>query len=60
MIGAGGIYWLVWAKILPKIGVTLVQEIVVDKVDGWERNVFKKDYKKEENNSFEPATQTIS
>lgn len=43
IIVAGGLYWLVWAVILPKIGgYELVQEIVVDDIDGWERNVFVK------------------
>ncbi|KAG7117963.1 High-affinity methionine permease like protein [Verticillium longisporum] len=40
---AGGIYWAVWAKILPRIGkYELVRETVVDDIDGWERNVFFK------------------
>ncbi|KAK1458706.1 amino acid permease [Colletotrichum paranaense] len=41
IIVAGGLYWVVWAKILPKIGkYELVRETVVDEIDGWERNVF--------------------
>ena len=40
IIGAGGVYWLFWAKILPKLGnYELVQETVMDKIDGWERTV---------------------
>ncbi|KAL9949440.1 hypothetical protein D7B24_003808 [Verticillium nonalfalfae] len=40
---AGGIYWAVWAKILPRIGkYELVRETVIDDIDGWERNVFFK------------------
>ncbi len=43
IIFAGGIYWLVWAIILPKIGrYELVRETVVDSIDGWDRNVFIK------------------
>ncbi|KAH8905858.1 amino acid transporter [Coniochaeta sp. PMI_546] len=41
IIFAGGLYWLVWAVILPRIGrYELVRETVVDDIDGWERNVF--------------------
>lgn len=40
---AGGVYWLVWAIVLPKIGgYELVRQVVVDDIDGWERNVFAK------------------
>lgn len=40
VIFAGGVYWLLWAVILPKIGgYRLVREVVVDDIDGWERNV---------------------
>jgi hypothetical protein len=42
IIAAGGLYWLVWAVILPKIGgYRLEREVVVDPLDGWERHVFK-------------------
>ncbi|KAJ0108433.1 hypothetical protein J7T55_002037 [Diaporthe amygdali] len=41
VIFAGGVYWLIWAKILPKIGkYQLVRETVVDDIDGWDRAVF--------------------
>ncbi|EFX05089.1 high affinity methionine permease [Grosmannia clavigera kw1407] len=41
LIFAGGVYWVIWAKILPKIGrYELVREVQVDEIDGWERNVF--------------------
>ncbi|KND89593.1 High-affinity methionine permease [Tolypocladium ophioglossoides CBS 100239] len=41
VIFAGGVYWLIWAVVLPKIGrYELVQETVVDDIDGWERSVF--------------------
>jgi amino acid transporter len=41
VIFAGGVYWLIWAVILPKIGrYELVQETVVDEIDGWERSYF--------------------
>jgi hypothetical protein len=43
VIAAGAVYWLVWAKILPKVGgYELVREKVVDDIDGWERNAFKR------------------
>ena len=41
VIGAGGVYWLIWAVLLPKLGrYELVQETSVDEIDGWERSVF--------------------
>ncbi|KAK4953041.1 methionine permease [Elasticomyces elasticus] len=41
IIAGGGVYWLFWAVILPKIGgYQLVRETVVDDVDGWERSFF--------------------
>lgn len=41
IIAAGGLYWLVWAKILPYFGkYQLVREVQVDTIDGWDRNVF--------------------
>ncbi|KAM7189915.1 high-affinity methionine permease [Naviculisporaceae sp. PSN 640] len=43
VIAAGGIYWLIWAVLLPKIGgYELVQETVIDDIDGWERQIFVK------------------
>lgn len=43
IIAAGGVYWLIWAIILPKLGhYTLVREEVVDDIDGWERHVFRR------------------
>ncbi|PKS09324.1 hypothetical protein jhhlp_003938 [Lomentospora prolificans] len=43
IIVAGGVYWLFWAVILPKIGgYELVREVVIDDIDGWERNVFRR------------------
>ncbi|EPE02469.1 high affinity methionine permease [Ophiostoma piceae UAMH 11346] len=43
LILAGGVYWVVWAKILPKLGkYELVREVRMDDIDGWERNVFIK------------------
>ena len=45
VILAGGVYWLVWAVLLPKIGgYELVKETVVDEMDGWERSAFVKKY----------------
>lgn len=41
VLGAGAVYWLVWAVVLPKIGgYELVEETVTDEIDGWERRVF--------------------
>ena len=53
IIFAGGVYWLVWAVILPKIGgYELHCETVMDEIDGWERNVFfKRPINKEPNSS---------
>lgn len=42
IIFAGGVYWLVWAVILPKLGnYRLEREVIVDDIDGWERHAFK-------------------
>ncbi|GJN70699.1 high-affinity methionine permease [Purpureocillium lilacinum] len=41
IIFAGGVYWVIWAKLLPWIGrYELVRETVVDDIDGWERTQF--------------------
>jgi len=41
ILAAGGVYWIVWAKVLPKVGgYELVRETVVSNYDGWERSVF--------------------
>ncbi|KAK4448712.1 putative high affinity methionine permease [Podospora aff. communis PSN243] len=43
IIAAGGVYWLVWAVILPRLGrYELVRETTVDEIDGWESSVFVK------------------
>ncbi|KAG5966116.1 hypothetical protein E4U58_002582 [Claviceps cyperi] len=43
VLAAGGLYWLVWAVLLPRFGhYELVEETVVDEIDGWERRVFHK------------------
>ncbi|KAJ1323653.1 High affinity methionine permease [Microdochium nivale] len=43
IIAAGGVYWLAWAVVLPKLGgYRLEREVVVGGIDGWERNVFVK------------------
>lgn len=40
IILGGGVYWVIWAVILPKIGrYELVRETVYDEIDGWDRNV---------------------
>jgi amino acid transporter len=41
ILGAGGLWWLLWAVLLPKIGrYELVKETTVDDIDGWERSYF--------------------
>jgi hypothetical protein len=41
IIAGGGIYWLIWAVIAPKIGgYELVREEYTDELDGWERHRF--------------------
>lgn len=41
IIAGGGVYWLVWAIVLPKIGgYELVREEHVDELDGWSRYQF--------------------
>ncbi|CAI6333182.1 unnamed protein product [Periconia digitata] len=43
IILAGGVYWVIWAVVLPKLGgYRLEREEVVDNIDGWERHVFKR------------------
>lgn len=40
IIAAGGVYWIFWAQILPRLGhYTLEKEVVVG-TDGWTRNQF--------------------
>lgn len=41
VILAGGVYWLIWAKLLPMVGkYELVRETVIDELDGREKNLF--------------------
>ncbi|KAK2809986.1 hypothetical protein FQN50_003400 [Emmonsiellopsis sp. PD_5] len=41
---SGGIYWLIWAQLMPKLGgYTLEQEVVLQE-DGWSRSVFTRKY----------------
>lgn len=41
VIFIGGVYWLIWAVILPKIGrYELTRGTIIDEIDGWERNTF--------------------
>ena len=43
IIAAGGVYWLVWAIILPKVGkYELIRETLIDPLAGWEGNRFKR------------------
>jgi amino acid transporter len=39
---AGGVYWLIWAKILPKIGGYELARVSTLMDDGWTRNVFSR------------------
>lgn len=42
LFAAGGIYYIVWAVLMPRFGrYVLVKETVVD-ADGWSRSVFTK------------------
>jgi len=41
ILAGGGVYWLLWAIVLPKIGrYELVRETAYDEIDGWERSFF--------------------
>ncbi|KPI41536.1 High-affinity methionine permease [Cyphellophora attinorum] len=40
IIAAGGVYWVVWAVVLPKLGGYRLERQVVTSQDGWTRNVF--------------------
>ncbi|GAB7349917.1 hypothetical protein MBLNU459_g0621t1 [Dothideomycetes sp. NU459] len=42
VLGAGGMYWLIWAVILPRLGGYRLEKEVVREGDGWTRNVFVK------------------
>ncbi|KAK4198666.1 putative high-affinity methionine permease [Triangularia verruculosa] len=43
IIFAGGVYWLIWAVILPKLGSYELDRVMMyDEIDGWERSVFVK------------------
>lgn len=42
VFAAGGLYWLVWAQILPRLGNYALEKRVVKGEDGWTRNVFVK------------------
>ncbi|EXJ92889.1 hypothetical protein A1O3_01443 [Capronia epimyces CBS 606.96] len=43
IIAAGGVYWLVWAVLLPRIGkYELVRTTQISDFDGWERSVFSR------------------
>ncbi|THX87999.1 amino acid transporter [Aureobasidium pullulans] len=42
IIAAGGIYWLFWAVLLPKIGGYRLEKEVHKDAEGWTRNVFIK------------------
>lgn len=40
IITAGGVYWLVWAKLLPRLGGYKLEKLVIEGDDGWTRNEF--------------------
>ncbi|KAF2087639.1 amino acid transporter [Saccharata proteae CBS 121410] len=40
IILAGGVYWLIWAKIMPKLGGYELRKEVVMSEDGWTRSYF--------------------
>ena len=40
VILAGGVYWLVWAKLLPWLGGYKLKKEVFIQEDGWTRNEF--------------------
>jgi amino acid transporter len=40
IIAAGGVYWLIWAVLLPRLGGYRLEKEVVKGSDGWTRNVF--------------------
>jgi amino acid transporter len=43
VLAFGGVYWAIWVKLLPRIGgYRLERRIIVDDIDGWERNTFVK------------------
>ncbi|KAK2773072.1 hypothetical protein FQN52_004720 [Onygenales sp. PD_12] len=41
---SGGIYWLIWAQLMPKLGGYTLQQEVVLQEDGWSRSVFTRKY----------------
>ena len=43
IIAAGGVYWLFWAVVLPKLGkYELIRETKIGELDGWARSVFSR------------------
>lgn len=43
IFGAGGVYWVIWAKVLPKIGgYTLERHVEAGENGEWSRGVFVK------------------
>lgn len=40
IIAAGGVYWLIWAVLLPRLSGYRLEKEVVKGSDGWTRNVF--------------------
>lgn len=39
---AGGVYWLVWAKLLPRLGNYHLKKETIVGADGWTRSIFVK------------------
>ncbi|KAF2228658.1 amino acid transporter [Viridothelium virens] len=46
IIAAGGVYWIVWAIVLPHLGNYRLEKEVVVGMDGWTRNTFVKIFRK--------------
>ncbi|RMZ81372.1 hypothetical protein DV738_g2265, partial [Chaetothyriales sp. CBS 135597] len=40
ILAAGGVYWLIWAQLLPRLGGYRLEKKTVVGSDGWSRNVF--------------------
>ncbi|KAI9658660.1 MAG: hypothetical protein M1821_002220 [Bathelium mastoideum] len=46
IIAAGGVYWIIWAVVLPRLGKYELEKEVIVGSDGWTRNIFVKNYRK--------------
>lgn len=43
ILAAGGVYWLLWAVVLPKLGNYTLERRITTSSDGWTRNVYVKE-----------------